>query len=451
MKNATRQNAELRAEVLGLKSKTDGTETGIMEAETYKADSATKVLLLKRKDEQIASLIARLQRKENDLLARKAEVAQAVSVHTATMQEYMFFRAAEANASKICAKLSEENEKYRAEREVLEAEYAELKHKYAKKVLGYRKARQVEQSRKTAAKKMIRDIVKKHHALSKKRSELFREHTNLKRKAQNDIRMRGQLQDENNSLSARLQQELTAKAALSREIGRLRNDRGDSMDETGDNTWVQRASEAELLVKTQGLRIKELEVQLRHLGRIGGGKPAEPVPQPRVVQPLRASNIAGPLASPSAGPSAGPAGSSVASNAAPSPAGKRLEFAHMSEAGVRKEVSSYVENALNSVARWNRTCFTGSAGADKVVKHFSTMLMNWQYLQEDMIRDEKLLRALKSVVGTEGAWTTAPGPLEIMGGKEPARDRMVKVAKHVLARIEGTGQDEGSKGVKRTR
>ena len=417
--------ADLKARVFKLESMIEDMKAELTQAKTYKADLASKAATQEQNArtnaQRINILTAQLEKKE-------AEVARAVVFTTARLRDKQDQETELDNVKKECTNLKREKEEYKEELEGLEREKKDLEEQV------FNLARvdvefQLFQDASKENEEDLKAIVKKGEA---QYDDLFKAYTALDNKAQNDIKLLGHLQIENGNLERKLQQELADKRNLHKEIGRLRSDSGDKMDETGDNTWVQRASEAELLLKTRDLQIKNLEHKVRDLERYGTVKTPVPLPQPRVIQPLRTINT------PS--PSAAPVASGAALNVTPSDAAKRLDFAHMDEARVRKDLSSYIQNALDSVVRWNKACFSGSAGADKVAKNFSTMLANWEYLQEDMIRDEKLLRAVKAIVGIEGRWANAPPLAEIMGGKEPARDRMVKVASLFWRELKGKGR-----------
>ena len=428
-----------------LESIVAATRTELTQAKACNADlaskAATQAQAAQADTRTIASLQEQLNQKHLALRSKKGEVRSAESKLAELFQKKKDYETERDKRARHCADLEAENREYKAEREGLEKNWAErVEQEKAAFQKEYdcllNRCRQDEESHKAKL-----DQLKKNNKAQY--DELYTTYTNVKEKAQNDAQILRYSQMENDELRRRLQEEQAAKSGLHKEIGRLRNDIGDRMDETGDNTWVQSTSEAEMLLKSRDVQIKTLERKVRELELDSPGRTPVPLPQPRVVQPLRTSNIP---STPSA-----LAGPSVTPNATPSDAEKRLDFAQMSEARVRKELSAYTQTALDSVLRWNKACFSGSAGADKVAKNFSTMLANWEYLQEDMIQDEKLLRAVKDVVALEGRWTTSPTPAEIMGGKKPVRDRMVGIAKLVLAKIEGTGQEEGGKGVKRMR
>lgn len=441
------EKADLLTKVSKLERTVENMKIEIAQAIKCRADSESKVATQEQQAQlyiqSIAMLQAQLQERDSVIHAKEKQLSTAESGVMAMLQEKADYQAEQGRMSTYCANLDAENRQCKERLEGLGEQLTEREFELEASKMELELSEDA--SRKEEEK--LRDELDRNYRgelnmLRQDHHARFVEYTAIKKKAQKDIELLGQEFNLRVELERKLQQERDTSSALRKKISQSRNTE-DRMDETGDNTWVQRASEAELMLQNRDVQIKNLQHKVMVLERDISGKAIEPLPQPRAIQPLRITSA--PRTSES------PASSPIASNATPSAAAKGLDFAHLDEAKVRREVSSYVQTALDSVTRWNKACFAGSVGAEKVVKNFATMLSNWEYLQEDMIRDEKLLRAVKNVVGLEGRWTTAPTAVEIMGGKEPARDRMVKVAKRVLARIEGTGEEDGSKGVKRMR
>ena len=429
LKKVQTKNADLNAEVFRLEGMIKVMKTDVEQAGKCKAELATRATMEEQRAQDIATFEAHLRQREYDLNVREAHGYLAASETTPIWQENEFCKAECETLKKKCTALEQENALYKTECEDSKKKCTALDEEN----IWFMAERELLNENCTA--------LEEEKALYTTESEdLKKKYTRLEEKGRRDIALLGQLEIQNGLLNGRLKQALDARDSLSREIGRLRHGSENGMDETSGNEWVQRASEAEVLVKSQELQIKKLEYRVRDLERNGIGKIPVPLPQPREKKPLRTSNIPGTSAASSAAP-----------NATKCDIPERREFAHMDENKVRKEVASYSRHALDSVLQWNKECMTGSAGAERVVKNFSNLLANWEYLQEDMIRDDKLLRAVKRIVATEGAWKTVPSVVETKAGREPARDRMVKVAKLILARMEGPGQDEGGKGVKRMR
>lgn len=445
--NESVEKADLLAKVSKLDTTVENMKIEMAEAIKCRAGLASKVATQEQQAQvyiqSIAMLQAQLHERDSVIHAKEKQLYIAESGVMAMLQEKADYQAEQGRMSTYCANLDAENKQCKERLEGLGEQLTEREFQLAASKM---ELELYEDASRREEEKLRDELDEKHRrelrTFEQDRHARFQEYTAIKKKAQKDIELLGQESNLRAELERKLQQERDTSNALRKKISQSRNTE-DRMDETGDNTWVQRASEAELMLRTRDVEIKTLQHKVMVLERDISGKPIVPPPQPRAIQPLRITSV--PITS------AAPASSPIASNATPSAAAKGLDFAHLDEARVRREVSSYVQTASESVTRWNKACFAGSVGADKVVKNFATMLANWDYLQEDIIRDEKLLRVVKNVVGLEGRWTTAPTLVEIMGGKEPARDRMVKIAKRVLARIEGTGEDDGSKGVKRMR
>lgn len=445
------KKTDLEATVSKLERTVENLKAEIAQAIKCNAGLASKVATHQQQAQvyiqSIAMLQTQLHESNSTIRDKETQISIAESGIMAMLQEKANYQEERGQMVTYCANLAAEHRERKDRWEDLEKEFTEhFEFELAAARREFELFEDASRREEDKLKAELEELEKKHCeqlvGFEQDHCARFEEYTAIKSKAQNDIKLLGQESNLRIELERQLQQERATSNDLRKKLRQSQNTE-DRMDETGDNTWVQKALEAELVLNTRNLRIKALEHQVMVLERENSGRTLEPLPQPRAMQPLRTTNVARTPAAPTS--------SSIASNATPSGARKGLDFAHLDETRVRKEVSSYIQTALESVTRWNKACYAGSVGAEKVVKNFATMLANWEYLQEDMIQDEKLLRAVKNVVGLEGKWTTAPTPVEIMGGKEPARDRMVKVAKRVLARIEGTGEEEGSKGVKRTR